>query len=275
MAIQRAGLAVVGLIGLHMFRQVLRERVLLVAGLFALLLVAAYWLIGQVAAGQEVKVVKDLGLAGGTVAGLLIAVLVGTGLVAGEVERGTIHTTLTKPVRRPELILGQFVGLALVLAVALGAMAAALYGLLAWTALTAGDAAQRGWEAPAADPALLRAYLLIYMELLIVAAIALLFSTFSSRFLAIVMTAGMYVVGHFNADLRAMDEVTGPGAAAFLAACLSHILPDLAPLNVTAEVVHGQPVTAGYLALTAGYALVYLAALIVGAVFIFSRRDLP
>ena len=220
---QRAGLAVVGLIGLHTFRQVLRERVLLVAGLFALLLVAAYWLIGQVAAGQEVKVVKDLGLAGGTVAGLLIAVLVGTGLVAGEVERGTIHTTLANPVRRPELILGQFVGLALVLAVALGVMAAALYGLLAWTALT----------------------------------------------------AGMYVVGHFNADLRAMDEVTGPGAAAFLAACLSHILPDLAPLNVTAEVVHGQPVTAGYLALTAGYALVYLAALIVGAVFIFSRRDLP
>ena len=220
---QRAGLAVVGLIGLHTFRQVLRERVLLVAGLFALLLVAAYWLIGQVAAGQEVKVVKDLGLAGGTVAGLLIAVLVGTGLVAGEVERGTIHTTLANPVRRPELILGQFVGLALVLAVALGVMAAALYGLLAWTALT----------------------------------------------------AGIYVVGHFNADLRAMDEVTGPGAAAFLAACLSHILPDLAPLNVTAEVVHGQPVTAGYLALTAGYALVYLAALIVGAAFIFSRRDLP
>ena len=272
---QHAGFPVIGLIGLHVFRQVVRERALHVAGLFALLLIAAHWLIGQVAAGQEVRVLKDLGLAAATVAGLLIAVLVGTGLVAGEVERGTMYMTLSRPVRRQELILGQFAGLALALAVAVGVMAAALYGLLAWTAMTASDALRRGWEAPAADPALLRAYFLIFMELLVVAAIALLFSTFASRVLAAAMTAGMYVVGHFNADLRAIGEVTGPGAAAFVATCLSYVLPDLGPLNVSARVVHGEPVTAAYLALTGGYALAYAAALLVAAAFIFSRRDLP
>ena len=272
---QRAGAAVVGLIGLHVFRQLLRQRALHVAGLFALVLIAAHLLIGQLAAGQEVKVLKDLGLAGSTVAGLLIAVLSATGLVAGGGERGAMHITLSTPVRRQELILGQFAGLALVLALALGMMAAALYGLLAWTALTASEAVKRGWEAPAADPALLGAYFLMLMELLVVAAIALLFSTFSSRVLAVAMTAGMYVVGHFNAGLRAMDEVAGAGAAAVVATGLSYLLPDLAPLNVSAEVVHGQPVTLAYLALAAGYALAYVAALLLAAAFIFSRRDLP
>ena len=272
---QCAGVPIIGLIGLHVFRQVVRERALHVAGLFALLLIAAHWLIGQVAAGQEVKILKDLGLAGSTVAGLLIAVLVGTGLVAGEAARGSIHMTLSAPVRRAEWVLGQFAGLALALAVALGVMAAALYGLLAWTALTAGEPVRRGWAVPAADPALLQAYFLIFMELLVIAAIALLFSTFSSRVLAAAMTAGLYVAGHFNADLRALDEVTGPGASAVVATCLSYILPDLAPLMISAEVVHGQPVTAAYLALTAGYALAYTAALLVGAAFIFSRRELP
>ena len=239
---QRAGAAVVGLIGLHVFRQVVRERALHVAGLYVLLLIAAHLLSSEIAAGQEVRALKDLGLAGSTVAGLFIAVLAGTGLVAGVGERGAMHITLAAPVRRQELILGQFAGLALVLAVALGVMAAALYGLLAWTASTASEAVKRGWEAPAADPALLRAYFLILMELLVVAAIALLFSTFASR---------------------------------VLAAGLSFVLPDLAPLNDTAEVVHGQPVTVTYLALTTGYALVYAATLLLVAAFIFSRRDLP
>ena len=271
---QRAGAAVVGLIGLHVFRQVAREQALHVVGLFALLLIASHLLIGQIAAGQEVKILKDLGLAGSTVAGLFIAVLAGTGLVAGESGRGAMHITLAAPVRRHELIFGRFAGLALVLAAALGMMAATSYGLLAWTALTASEAETRGWEAPAADPALLRAYLLIFMELLVVAAIALLFATFASRVLAAAMTVAMYVVGHFNADLRAIEEVTGAGAVAVGAAGLSYVLPDLAPFNVSAEVVHGQPVTAAYLALTAGYGLVYVAALLLVAAFIFSRRDL-
>jgi hypothetical protein len=61
--------------------------------------------------------------------------------------------------------------------------------------------------------------------------------------------------------------------AGFLAQALYWVLPNLAPYDIRAQVVHGQPVTAGYLTLVTGYGALYVAALLLAAVFIFSRRD--
>ena len=51
------------------------------------------------------------------------------------------------------------------------------------------------------------------------------------------------------------------------------MLPNLEPFDVKAQVVHGQHVTAGYVALVAAYGVVYIGILLVIATFVFSRRD--
>ena len=51
------------------------------------------------------------------------------------------------------------------------------------------------------------------------------------------------------------------------------MLPDLSAFDVKMEVVHGLPVTAGYMATTVAYGVAYIAALLLVATFIFSRRD--
>jgi hypothetical protein len=60
----------------------------------------------------------------------------------------------------------------------------------------------------------------------------------------------------------------------WLLRALYYLLPNLAPLDITAKVVHGQPVPSGYLLMTMGYAAIYITVLLSAASFIFSRRDL-
>jgi ABC-type transport system involved in multi-copper enzyme maturation permease subunit len=255
-----------------MFRESVRDKVLYNLVFFALLLIVASYLIGQLTAGQDIKMIKDLGLAAISIFGVFIAVFIGIGLVSKEVERRSIYSVLSKPITRPQLLLGKYLGLALTLAVNLTIMAAALYLVLACMAWIAGPAAQTG-ETPVLDPVMLKAIALTFVELAIITAIALFFSTFSSPLLSAAFTIGLVVVGRFSADLRHINDVVDSPGASALAQALYWILPNLGPFDVRTEVVHGLPVTASYLALTTGYGLFYIAAVLVAATVVFSRRD--
>ena len=264
---------VISQIAVQVFKESVRDKVLYNLVVFAVLLIAVSYLIGQLTAGQEIKIIKDLGLGATQMFGLLIAVFVGIGLVSKEVERRSIYSLLAKPVRRHELILGKYAGLVLTLAVNIVVMAVALYAVLGYMSWVETEEFRQSWEAPATDPAMLLAIFLIFVQLMLVTAIALFFSTFSGPILAAVLTFGLVGVGHFNADLRNFENVVDSRAAAYLARALYYGLPNLAPFDVKAEVVHAQPVSLGYVALTTGYAVAYIAALLLAAMFIFSRRD--
>ena len=264
---------VISCIALHVFKESVRDKVLYNVVLFAVLLISVSYLIGQLTAGQDVKIIKDLGLGATQVFGLFIAVFIGIGLVSKEVERRSIYSLLSKPVRRHQLILGKYAGLVLTLAVNIAVMAVALYAVLGYLEWVETEEFRQVWEAPATDPAMLRAIFLLFAQLMLVTAIALFFSTFSSPILSAALTFGLFVVGHFNADLRDFENVVDSRAAAYLARALYYVLPNLAPFDVKAEVVHAQPVSLGYVAWTTGYALAYIGALLLAAMFIFSRRD--
>ena len=123
------------------------------------------------------------------------------------------------------------------------------------------------------DPQLLIAIALIFAELTLITALALFFSTFAGPLTAILFTLGLWIAGHFNADLRQFEEVVDSPAAAWIARGAYYLLPNLAPFNVKAEVVHGVPVTAAHVGLTLAYAAVYIAMLLLAAVLVFRRRD--
>jgi Cu-processing system permease protein len=264
---------VVGLIAINAFRESVRDKVLYNLVFFALLLIGASYLIGQLTAGQDIKIIKDLGLAATSIFGLFMAIFIGIGLVSKEVERRSIYSLLAKPIRRYQLVLGKYAGLMLTLAVNLSIMALALYAVLAYMAWTLGPEASKGWETPAVDPMLFRAVVLTFFELGIVTAIAIFFSTFSTPLLSAALTFGLFVAGRFSGDLRQFNQVVESRAAARAAEALYWVLPNLAPFDVRAQVVHGQLVPLGYMALTAAYGLLYIAALLVPATLIFSRRD--
>jgi ABC-type transport system involved in multi-copper enzyme maturation permease subunit len=260
-------------VAVNVFKESVRDKVLYNLVAFATLLIGISYLLGQLTAGQDVKIIKDLGLAAIATFGLLIAVFIGIGLVWKEVERRSIYSLLSKPIRRSEFVLGKYAGLALTLFVNIGVMTVAFYAVLAVMNTQFPESVRDAWPAPATDPRMLGAIGLIFLELLLVTAIALFLSTFSSPFLSAALTFGMWIIGHFNADLRNFEAVVDSKSAAYLARGLYYILPNFAAFDVKTQVVHALPVPASYLATTAAYAAAYIALVLAAAVTIFSKRD--
>jgi ABC-type transport system involved in multi-copper enzyme maturation permease subunit len=263
----------VGWIAVNVFRESVRDKVLYNLVAFAILLMGTSYLLGQLTAGQDVKIIKDLGLAATSIFGLFIAIFIGIGLVSKEVERRSIYSMLAKPIARHQLVLGKYAGLLLTLAVNLTVMTGALYFVLGYMSWMEDPFVKKGWEAPALDPRMLKAIALIFVELALVTALALFFSTFSTPILSAALTFGLFIAGRFSADLRNFNQVVDSPAAAALASALYWIVPNLAPFDVRSAVVHAQPIPFGQMALAAGYGALYIAGLLVVASFIFTRRD--
>jgi len=255
------------------FRESVRDRVPYSIVVFAVLMIGASYLISQLTAGQDMKIIKDLGLAALSIFGLLIAVFIGVGLVTKEVEKRSVYGLLTKPLSRAEFLLGKYAGLVMTLAVNLSVMTLALYAVLFYSNMQAPAGLRASWEAPGVDPRMLIAIVLIFAELMLVTALALFFSTFSSPLLATLLTLGLWVAGHFNADLRNFENVVDNPVAIAIARTAYYVLPNLAPFDVKAEVVYGMPIAMRALGFTLLYALVYITLLLTASVTIFRRRD--
>ena len=94
---------VIRTIAVSVFRESVRDKVLYNLVFFAVLLIAVSYLLSQLTAGQDIKIIKDLGLAAMSLFGLFIAVFIGIGLVSKEVEKRSIYSLLTKPIRRQRI----------------------------------------------------------------------------------------------------------------------------------------------------------------------------
>src|SRR5829696_7564305 len=138
------------LVATHVFRDSVRDKVLYSIVAFAVVLMASSFLMGQLTAGQDVKIIKDLGLAAMSLFGLFIAIFIGVGLVSREIERRSIYAVLAKPVQRHEFIVGKYFGLVGTLVVNLTVMAIAYYGVLEYMTLVLPPAAFKGGP-PAID----------------------------------------------------------------------------------------------------------------------------
>ena len=236
-------------------------------------MIGASFLIGQMTAGQDVKIIKDLGLPAMAIFGLFIAIFIGIGLVSKEIERRSIYSLIAKPVRRSELVVGKFLGLALTVAINLAVMTVVWYGVLGVHVLVGDRAGEEGLEAPAADPRMLVAVYLIFVQLVLVIALALFFSTFAEPLWATVFTFGLYVAGHFSADLKHFDVIVGDSPVRYVTTGLYYLLPNMATFDVKNAVVHAQPVPYGYVLTATAYGAFYSLALVAAAVLIFSKKD--
>ncbi|HXD74635.1 MAG TPA: ABC transporter permease [Vicinamibacterales bacterium] len=262
-----------GWIAINGFRESVRDKVMYSLVAFALLLIVISYILGQLTAGQDLKIMKDLGLSSIAVFGLFMSLFIGIGLVSKEVERRSVYSLLAKPIRRADIVIGKYLGLVLTLLVNVAVMTLALYLVLAYVGWGENQYARLAREAPAVDPAMMKAVALTLVQLMIVTATALFFSTFSTPILSAALTFGVYVAGFFSADLKNFDQVVQSPVAVALARGLYYVLPNLGAFDVTAQVVHGIPVGWRYLLLTSGYGLTYIVILLVISVTIFSRRD--
>jgi len=245
------------------FREAVRDRVLYNLIAFALLLSGSAILVGQISIDIERLVVINLGLTAVSLFGIVIAIFIGIGLVSKEIDKKTLYTVLSRPVRRWEFIVGKFFGLAGTLVVNTFFMAIGVFGALFYVAHKFG----------ASDGQIFIALYFIVLEFLIICALALLFSSFSSPLLSALFTFSLFVIGSFSDDLRGFAGMTH-GATKWAVSGVSYVVPNFSAFNVISAVAHGQAIYGQLILQNTLYALFYAAMAMSGAVLIFERRNL-
>ena len=248
------------------FRETVRERVLYNLVFFALVMTVSGLILRDLAVRQDDKIIKDLGLAAMDVFGTLIAIFIGVGLVSKEIEKRSLYPLLARPLTRSEFLLGKLAGLAFTLLVNLGVMTIGLYATL-WAIRL------RGALAAPPDAQLLVAVAAIYAGMILVLAVALLFSTVTSSTMAAVWTFALVVVGRYADVIRNMREVV-PGVPSWLTELVYYTLPNFAQFDLKNRVVHGESVPLATLVLILAYSLSYSTVLLGVAALAFRRKDL-
>ena len=245
------------------FREAVRDRVLYNLILFALLLVGAAVLFGQISLDIERIVVINLSLSAISVFGAFIAIFIGTQLVSKEIEKKTLYTVLARPVRRWEFIIGKFLGLVETLAVNTFFMALGFYAALFYVS--------QGLHQ--SDLNIVLAIYFLMLQFVIITALALLFSSFSTPVFSAIFAFALFVIGTFADDLKNFARVSG-GAVRWIIAATAYLIPNFGSLNVISSVAHNQPVSGALFLNNSLYAALYSCAAICGAVLIFERRNL-
>jgi ABC-type transport system involved in multi-copper enzyme maturation permease subunit len=243
------------------FRESVRDRILYNLVLFVLLITAAAVFLGELTAGNEARVIVNLGLTVVLFFGAFIAIFVGVGLVSKEIEKRTVFAIFSKPISRGEFLIGKYLGLCLTLLVnvaimSLGVSLALLY--VGGTDLIVGS---------------LATITLIYFELMILTAVAILFSSFSSPTLSALLTFLIFVIGHFSSALNQIAESLGSAGAKLFFNALYYFLPNLSFFSFITNAANGQRPGVSYILSAALYAIIYATVMLACAIFIFSRRN--
>lgn len=246
------------------FREAVRDRVLYNLVFFAFLMMASAVIVGQISMDIETVVMISLGLSAISLIGLLIAVFTGVGLVSKEIDKRTLHAVLAKPLQRWEFLIGKFAGLAVTLAVNTAAMAAGLF-LALWLVK---HSIARG------DVVVLVAVYFILLKLMLVVALAMLFSCFTSPLLAILFTGGLYLAGLFVSELRTLQLTNLTPQMQKFFKVISYVLPNFGNYDVMGAAAHGRGVAGTLILHNTLYALLYCAIVLSAAAVIFSRKDL-
>ena len=302
-------------ITLNTYREAVRDRILLgvivlAAGVLALTLALA-----ELSLDQQMRVVTDLGLASISLFSVVVSIFLGSSLLYKEIERKTLYVILPKPIARYEFLLGKYFGIVvtcgvfiaimgalqllvtsvqagvsvkLVIAVPLGL--AFVLGVALWlvrdrtTVVPVWSAVALGASAFVASTAtdielfrLLASFVLTLGEVMILTAVALLFSSFSTPFLTGAFTFGVWLVGRAADDMVAMQtRVLSPGVRDLLRG-LAEVVPNfnLFVPGRTTLISHagelGSPLR--YVLTSMSYAVLYATVTLFVAALVFRRRD--
>lgn len=250
----------VGAVTRNTFRESLRQRILMSLVPYSIVIGVGALLLGQMSVGQEVKILKDLALAGMDLFGTFAAIVMGVDLVTREIERRSAYPLLARPLTRAEFVLGKFFGLV----ASLGVCLILMFAVLALVLLAMGAAV---------EPRFLAAPYGILLMLVLTVAIALLFSVITNSTLASAFTVIVVIAARFSDVIRNMADVL-PGVPRWLPRALSVVVPNFQNFDFKLRAVYGDPVGPGVTGVVTLYAAVYAAAVLVLACMAFDRKEL-
>ncbi len=242
------------------FKEGMRQRIFMLLVIFSILVIVVSIFLGPFALGEAPKILRDIGLAAASLFGVLIAIIIGSTLIHKDIEKRTIYTIVTKPVKRSEIIIGKFLGLLLLIAILECAMAA-IHQLVIYCL------------EGSFDLRLLIAIPFSIIEIMILLGILLLFSSFSTPILSAIMGIIFFVIGHASPDLKLFADQIKIVATKYLAYGFYYVLPNLENLNFRNDLVHRLSIYPDQVLFSICYGLIYTIFLLYLSIIIFEKRE--
>jgi ABC-type transport system involved in multi-copper enzyme maturation permease subunit len=247
-------------IALNTFKETIRDRVLGIILLFALLMIVGSLWLGSISLGEEARVMMDFGLVAVTFFGLVVAAFIAAGLIHREVEKRTVFVLFSKPVSRAAFIAGKFCGLALTLAAVVAGM-----GLFLFVVVWIIDGSPT-WM-------VLAAAAFIYVQLLVIVAVTIFFSTLGSAILASVLGICVFVAGQLSTNVLSLTRLGENAVTEALSWVVFLLIPNFTAVDVKPAVVGEQTAEWGSIGLWCAYLAAYVVAALLLATAVFRRRE--
>ncbi|GMT97149.1 hypothetical protein KH5H1_12680 [Corallococcus caeni] len=242
------------------FREARRNRVTVVVGVFAAVVLLSSTLVTEVTVATFDRVLTDFGLGMMSMILVFLTIFLSSSLLSREIERRTIFLVVSKPVSRRQFLLARLAGNMLTLGVLLVAMT--LIFLLELLLFGANITSTQ-----------LLASAGLWFELLILSSVGILFSSFAGPAVSAIATTGMYFTGHLTGDLYTLANRSESGAVQAIGKTLYYLLPNLERVNFRPQATYALQVDASTFFSGVGYSLAWTLVLITLAITIFERRD--
>lgn len=237
-----------------------RNKVYYVLLIFALVMIFGSVLLADLSMGAQIKIVKDMGLAVISIFGVLTTIFLGMNLLYKEVDKKTIFNILSKPVTRWQFILSKYIGLVCSLFIIILTMTLGLLLLVFLYEKTL-------------DLLIILAAFMIFIEMMIITAFVLMFSTFTTPILSGIFTFCIYILGHLSNDIKMLSGSVSDTMTRVILKYLYYIIPNLSNFDIKSEVVQKIPQNTYHIILSLGYGIAYVCILLLISIFIYNKKD--
>ena len=275
-----------GVIARATTKEAVRQPLFLLLLFLALLLIIVNTFLPFFSLGEDVKMLKDCGLATILISGLLLAIWTSSSSIASEIEGKTAMTLLSKPITRRQFVLGKYLGIlngVLFLIVPLmTALCFFIFYKVGYDAREAGGEIPDWWDPQTMIPNTLRAqhvlqilpgFALLFLEISVITAVSVAISTRAPMVVNVVASLAIFAIGHIT-PMLVQSGVLQIEIVDFMARLIATVLPNLDYFNMSAAVASDSMFPPAYLAAAFGYSVVYASAALLLAFVLFEDRDL-
>lgn len=242
------------------YREIIRDRILYGIVVFALFLIGLSLILGELSFLEQVRISANFGLAGIQLGSSILAVFIGSSLVAKEIEKQTILTLLARPITRTQFLLGKYIGLVMVILTVMTGLAVVLSVVLGFL----------GFEI---QGSFFVALFGIVLEALLLIALAMFFGAFARPVMTVIFTGSVFLIGHWVGSLEYFIEKSKSGAFKATAGVIRSLVPDLEKFNWRSAPIYSDVISLAEIVGAVAYGLGWVLVLLSLTSIIFRRRD--
>jgi ABC-type transport system involved in multi-copper enzyme maturation permease subunit len=248
------------IIAKNTFKETIRDRILYAILAFAVLFLLSTVIFGSISLGEDIKVIKDFGLAGIYIFSIIIAIFLGTSLIYKEIEKKTLYILLSKPVSSVQFIVGKYFGLFASVVLNIAVMSIIYLGIIAY-------------KGGGFDYLSLWSLLLLVFETSIFIGLTILFSTITTPLAGMIYSVIVLYIGH-SLSLLKQASAQSNQFMKILTDIVYYGFPNLEKFNIRNLVVYGANVTSSEIIFPIFYSIFFTIILLWISSFALKKKDL-